>query len=321
MNRTKKYAAIVLLTIIATACNGAHQGSRMAIERLDIALADSIDHPQVIDRYAPAFEAITVSQNLDPRPDAQMARHIASLPYFKIFAPDVRRALPDLTPAEKQVGEAFAALSGLFDSIALPRRIVGYVSPYNQMIVRVDTVMLVALNHYLGPDYPGYSGFDLYLREQKRPARLPYDIVESTIRTAFPREESAYSTALQAMLYEGATLYTLMRALPDADLAEALGWKPEQLQWAVGNEGKIWRKLAADGLLFTTSKIDIAKLVDPSPATAIVNPEAPGRLGRYVGYRIVEAWMKTHPEEHVAHLFSPAFQASQSVLQEAKYTP
>ena len=68
-----------------------------------------------------------------------------------------------------------------------PPEIYSAVITYNQSIILADTVMLLGLNHYLGCDYEGYKHLDGYRRATKTAAaRLPYDIAESIIATAYP---------------------------------------------------------------------------------------------------------------------------------------
>lgn len=307
--------------LLAGCANDRREAGPVTIGRLDIALSDSVSDPGMAERYRPALDAIAFTQQLPAGDPAATASYVVSRPYFAIFAPDTRSRLGSLDDIERRLGPTFVNLAGRVDSVAVPARLYGYVSPYNQSVVTVDSVMLVALNHYLGSDYPGYEGMEAYRRAQKTPARMVYDIAESILYGSFPYDEGAYGNALSRMLYEGAVVYTVMQTVDGARLDEALGYTPEQLQWADANERRIWDRLASSGLLFTTSAIDVAKLVQPSPATAIVNPEAPGRIGRYAGYRIVESYMKAHPQTPLADLFGPAFINGESTLREARYAP
>ncbi len=51
----------------------------------------------------------------------------------------------------------------------------------------VDTVVIVALNHYLGSDYEGYASFPDHLRRLKSAERLPLDVGRhGYVRVTFP---------------------------------------------------------------------------------------------------------------------------------------
>jgi hypothetical protein len=100
-----------------------------------------------------------------------------------------------------------------------------------------------------------------------------------------------------------------------------MGLSPEQLKWFGDNEAKVWRALAAGRLLYETSGFKIDRIMLPAPSTDLVNPNAPGRAGRYVGYRIVQAYRKRHPEATLEQLLSPSFYNGENTLSEAGYNP
>ena len=112
---------------------------------------------------------------------------------------------PQLTPAEQQLLDGALPSSSAHIAIAMARavgtvlartrnaglelprrRYASVVWGKPQSIIFVDSVMLIALNHYLGAEYEGYSHFPLYSRLVKEPAIMPFDISEALIATAYP---------------------------------------------------------------------------------------------------------------------------------------
>ena len=199
---------------------------------------------------------------------------------FAVFAPDVERLLPPLREAE--------ATLGLIDS--LPTRIYGMVSPYSQSVAMVDTVVIVALNHYLGSDYEGYASFPDHLRRLKSAERLPLDVGEAWIRACHPFPDSvAAPTLLQLMAYEGTVLACLADQLHIADGEQLMGWTPEEWSEAVAHEKEAWHRIVARELLFSDDEVVALRMIDPAPASVDVSPDAPGRLGRFIGLKIIRA--------------------------------
>lgn len=235
-----------------------------------------------------------------------------------VFTPAVDSVYPSLEPVENALGRILsnAALLG----IELPRRsYAAVVHGRRESVVFVDSVMLIALNHYLGADYPGYSHWPAYRRALKTPAMLPYDMAEAIVATSYPFNASE-ATVLSRMLYEGA-LSLVRQELAGGTEAASLGYDQTQMQWLEAHEAQLWKSLVGRGLLYDTSPMLADRLFAPAPATSLLDAEAPGRAGRFLGRRIVDAYIRRHPDTSCSFLLSPAFYASESVLADARYAP
>ena len=112
-----------------------------------------------------------------------------------------------------------------------------------------------------------------------------------------------------------------MTSLPGADLSEAMGYTTEQKEWMMKNEGNVWRRIIEQGYLYSTDGSMASRLCRPAPASPAIHPDAPGAACRFIGYRIVDAYMQSHPDFEVAKLLSPEFYNSTSSLVDAGYSP
>lgn len=186
-------------------------------------------------------------------------------------------------------------------------------------MVRVDSVMLIALNHYLGSDYPGYTSFEAYRRRDKTPAAMPYDLAASLAATQYPMTMTEPATLLNWMLYEGALVEVRMRLVPEANLAMAIGVDEAQLDILEANTKDIWREMAAMRLIYDTDPLTIDRYLGASPSTPLLQGRAPGRTGRYIGYRIVKAWLSRYPDTPLTNLLLPTFYASPSTLADSRF--
>lgn len=239
---------------------------------------------------------------------------------FSIFYPDVESRFMSGDSIERILGLLERNFSEIFDNS--PRHLYfGVVSPYRQPIMFADSLVFVALNHYLGADYDGYAGMDEYLRNQKTSRHMPYDIAEAIVAVENPYVMSSEAEVIERMIYEGALSAAVMRLIPDASLAELLGWSDEQMSVVVANEGEIWKRMAASGLIYSTDPLDGDRLLSQSPSTAVISPELPGRVGRYIGYRIVESYLNSHRDMTVEQMLRPEFYSGRSRLIESGYSP
>lgn len=249
-----------------------------------------------------------------PADTAAMAAWAASRA-VEVFTPDVDSVFSDsLVPAR---AVAMVLDNGRRSGLAFPERTyatVVYGRP--ESILFVDSVMLIALNHYLGADYPGYAGLPEYMRDfNKTPGALPYDIAEALVATSYPfSADASGTTLLSRMLYEGAIAAAKIELVDNAVPARALGYTDEEYRWLADNEAELWRHIVGNRLLFDTSPATVARFVLPSPRVNVGPLVAPGRVGRYIGYRIVQEYLRENSDTPLAHLLSPAFYTSRAPL-------
>ncbi|MCM1484392.1 MAG: hypothetical protein NC043_08645 [Muribaculaceae bacterium] len=285
--------------------------------RPDLSVADSIAN-----RYRPAVNALMVMAGTEGKMAADsFLIGYASSDAMRVFGADIRRRVPPLDGVEREIGESLGKLQRMDSAMSVPSVAAGVVIPYMQSVVRVDSVLLIGLNHYLGADYEGYAGFDGYKRVLKEPTRIVYDAVEAVVAGERPYRGGPDATVLSRMLYEGALLNVLLSVIPGADEASVLGYGGEQMRWAHDNEGKIWEAMASRDMLYSTDASLAARLVAPAPGTPVVHQEAPGRIGRFIGLRIVEQYCRNNPDVSPADLLHEGFYASPSALKKAGYRP
>ncbi len=79
--------------------------------------------------------------------------------------------------------------------------------------------------------------------------------------------------------------------------------------------------MAADNLIYSTDMSIARRLSEPSPSSTLISPNLPGRVGRYIGYRIVDAYIANNPGTKLSDILSPDFYNSPSVLINSGYAP
>lgn len=315
------FSVACLLCAVVLSCGRNDAG--VAVERIDIAAmrylrSDSAGRDSIEADFRPAMAPLASMAGVPV--DSAMTVYARSRAQ-EVFAPDVSRRLTSMASEEKRLGGLWSGLGKEMPEVSLPVRVYGFVTPYNQSVVLADSVMFVGLNHYLGYDYEGYEGFEDYRRRLKEPERMPVDVAEAIVASAYPYRGGEGATALSRMLYEGALVEAMMRVLPDADIEEVMGYDDGQMKWVRDNEPQVWDAMITRALLYSVDPMDAERLVALSPSTSVVHPMSPGRLGRYIGYRIVDSYVEKHPGVSLEWLLSPEFYMSRSSLIDAGYTP
>lgn len=308
--------ACILSLIPLMLCSCSHP-EKITIERLDTAA--SANTRELTDSFTPALQAMAPLFGQQSPGDVMEAYRSSDAQ--QVFAPDIASRLGSLDRTEAQLGIMRQEMASELPSVRFPARIFGIATPYRQSVMVCDSVIIIGLNHYLGPDYPGYASFEGYIRSQKTVSRIAADVAEALIATTYPYAATDNPTVLSRLLYEGALMNAVATALPSETPAELLGYDDSEIDWVTQNESAIWQHLVSTDLLFSTDPATADRLVRPAPSTPAVNPAAPGRVGRFIGMRIVRSYLSANPDSTVESTLRPTFYNSLQTLKNASYFP
>ncbi|MDE6279717.1 MAG: hypothetical protein K2M05_07060 [Paramuribaculum sp.] len=318
MNKLILALPILLFLLLVNACKNGSQASpetqEIVCEPVEIVRLDSI-------MAMPGYAATTDSANapavaalIEAVGAADENEYISSRA-FMIFGQDTRTGLTDLSNVEKSLG----VVKNHLDSF--PDKVYGVVWPFRQTVMVGDSLVMVALNHYLGPDYEGYSGLPIYQKALKTPDRIVYDVAEAWVSSRFPYKNDMGVKVSNRMFYEGALLLRIKEATGVENEWELLGMTPEEWQTAKSAEADVWRELAARQLLFSDSPEVEMKLFDPAPSTVLGNMVLPGRIGRFMGIRMVESYLASHPGETPQSILDSEVYNDRDVMRLSGYSP
>jgi hypothetical protein len=127
------------------------------------------------------------------------------------------------------------------------------------------------------------------------------------------------SRLIDQMIHNGKQLYILDCILPETPDSIKLGYTAKQTQWVKENEPQMWAHFLKENLLYSTELEKIGKLLNPSPNSPGMPPEAPGRTANYVGMQIIKQFMKRNPNINFEALVK--MNDAQKILDLSKYKP
>lgn len=202
---------------------------------------------------------------------------------------------PDTKNIEADLRKGFAYYQHYFPQRKIPA-VVYFISGLNSWnAITYGDLLGIGLDMYLGPQYPFYAsvGIPAYTTVKLKPSYIPADVFRTLYRDSYPFDADAQSL-LSMMLQRGKEQYFLKKVVPFTDDTVRFGFTAAQLQWCRENEGGILNFFTAQDLLYETNLQKVSRFVTDGPASTGLPPEAPGNVGTYLGYRIVEEWMKEH---------------------------
>ncbi len=305
---------------IISACSGNHTPDVSSVDS-DVRLVrlDSVIYSGAVtdSAYYQAAGAVLHIMGYDGELTDSIMHAYSASPAVRIFTPDVAERFTDLTATEIALSELEVGIDQVLPSLG-SHRYYTIVSPYSQSVyIYSDSLVFVALNHYLGSDYAGYRGrFADYETALKEPSRIGADVARALVYTGFPARYEADNapTLVSRMIYEGAVAVALEHLMPSLTTAQRLGVTDEQWQQLQQQESQLWQALLGRQLLYSTSEADAVRLLSPAPASSVLYAGAPPMAGRFIGMRIVESYLKAHPDTKVKDLLDSNFYASDRTL-------
>jgi len=166
---------------------------------------------------------------------------------------------------------------------------------YREKLAVTDTIVLIAVDNYLGSDHQIYSGIQKYLSANMKPSQIVVDMAKAYAEKQI--FQSQKKTLLDEMVYFGKQLYFKDKVIPFKTDAEKIGYTPEQLEFAKANENMIWTKFVEDEMLYDTDSSLPARFIADAPFSKFyleLDDQTPGRLGQYIGWQIVRAYMENN---------------------------
>jgi len=219
---------------------------------------------------------------------------------------------------ESELSDAFSVFFHYYPQKKLPK-IYFFVSGFNRSIYFNENIIAVGVDMYLGNNYPKYQEITYkYLTYTMQRKFVSVDVVSTLLFSNFPFDGKK-DRLLDHMLYRAKVLYFLSELMSEREKTDILGYTPEQWKWCEKYEKNIWVSVVENKDLFSTDLQLIGKYLNDAPFTEPVAQESPGRLGAWVGLRIIDAFMKNNPKVTIPELMQ--LNDYQYVLQESNYKP
>lgn len=236
-----------------------------------------------------------------PQAVRQMRQFLAD-PYFVELFKYVGQQYNDMSDVKAEIKQALVYYRYYFPEVAVPTfyTVVGGIDEASptKLVEGFEQdgkmVLILHLDWYLGKDNKYYGGLPQYIRYQCDKKFLPIDCFRNVlVWQQLPNKEPI--TLLDNMVLAGKVLYFTELMFPNTPEADVFGYTTEQMQWAEQHHGDVWNYLIEKELIYSKDAGVAQHLVDVAPETKPFKG-SPGRMGAYVGWKIVCDFMENNPE-------------------------
>ena len=226
--------------------------------------------------------------------------------YLKDFATDpycigmyhkVKEAYPDLTEVKAMVEGVLVHFHYYYPEVQLPEKVytcITGISVDEPAVQIIDNSVVISLDWYLDYDEVyDQIGMPRYMQHRTRKATLACDVAEQ-LYLAYLYKWRKQGNVLNEMVYFGRMNYFIEAMCPDVPDDVLFAWSPEQLEWVGENEGSIWADIIGQKRLYEAGLDSYLMFFGDGPFTQAYGDEAPARLGKYYGTKIIRSYMATH---------------------------
>lgn len=189
---------------------------------------------------------------------------------------------------------------------------------YENRMIYADSILLVSLDVYLGKQHEFYADYPLYIKENNSKEHLIVDAANAIINMQVkPFNNRSF---LSKIIVEGKKWYLLDSYLPLVSEKEKTGYSMKKLLWAKQNEEQVWKFFIEKELLYSTDTKLNKRFIENAPFSKFYTAQdnqSPGKIGGYIGWKIVQSFMK---QNDVSLQKLIAIDA-QSLLDQSRYKP
>lgn len=216
---------------------------------------------------------------------------------------------------------SFRRFKHYFPSIPLPI-IYTYISnvQFEQPVLVGPNELLIALDCFLGADEPDYArlGIPRYMTARMTPSHLGATLWKAMYE-AHIEDLVIRTRVLDEMIASGRKYLFIETMLPDVSDHIIFGIEKEKMQWLQQHESEVWTALVSGELLYSSDPVVFRKLFADGPFSADFSPEAPARIGEWIGWQIMRSYARQHAEKSLTAVLHPI--DAQSVLSQSRYKP
>ena len=232
---------------------------------------------------------------------------------------EVAKSFPDFEAETQELEDLFKHIKYYYPKTPVPDvvTITSDVS-FRTPVILTDSLLVIGLDNYLGPEHHFYAGIQRFYAQNFRKEQIPVAVANAFVSKLIKRK--ADHRFLDELIYHGKRLYMMEALLSLKSKNEIIGYTPEQYAWAQANEADIWTYFVENKLLFDTDSKLLSRFINPAPFSKFYlsfDNDSPPRLGRYMGWQIVKAYMD---HNNIPLQMLPG-KTTDEIFKEANYKP
>lgn len=245
------------------------------------------DIAHLLEKY-PDFADRFLEKDLYPSQDSLVSvlLNAHSDSALRVLHDSVKVEFADISDIQTDLENAFAYIKHYFPEFKTPK-VYTYVSGFNTDLLIEEDLIVIGLDYFLPADHAFQPDLPRYLAARyERKYLVPMIVL--AISSQYNHVNPADNTLLSEMIFYGKAYHFVKAIMPCTSDQFIIGYTPAEIEECWSNEEFIWSHFVENELLFQTNPFEIRKYIGEAPFTDAISTNAPGRLGRWVGWNIVD---------------------------------
>ncbi|WP_040303144.1 gliding motility lipoprotein GldB [Algoriphagus machipongonensis] len=275
------------------------------------------DFEFLIEKY-PDFAEDYLGRSLYSSPDTLISELIAihQDSAMNVLYDSVKVHFQDLSEVEKDLENAFKYIKYYFPEFKVPK-VYTFLSGFNSDLILSEDLIVIGLDYFLPPSHEFQPDLPRYMAERyDSPYIVP--MIVTAISSKFNKTNPADNTMLAEMIYYGKAYHFTKAILPCTSEKYIIGYTEDEIAECYANEEYIWSHFVENELLYETNPFDITKYMGEAPFTDAISTKAPGRLGRWLGWNIVDDYQFNQDVSLVELMDNPD---AEQIFRQSGYRP
>jgi len=217
---------------------------------------------------------------------------------------DIELSFGDFQETEDRIVDMFRHLKYHMPKAPLPKQVITYNSTFRYGATSTEDRIGIGLEMYLGESNRVIEriGYPVYMKAKMHKDYLPVDVARSWIIHNI-LGESRGETFLSSMIYFGKLQYLVDAMMPDLDDHLKIRYTQEEYDYSVASEYNIWQYLLDMNWIYESDVKVKMRFFEEAPTTVGIDA-SPGRIGQFMGWRMVQQYMEKNENVTVEELMT-----------------
>lgn len=235
-------------------------------------------------------------------------------------------------PYKKEIEQGFQFVKYYFPTYSIPQKIITFIGPmdayFNGSISSYSDVITqagpaIGLQLHLGAQAQAYQaglqGGQIFQYQIARftPSTIAINTMKNVVDDLFPYQATG-RPLIEEMIEKGKRLYVLDKLMPYTNDTLKIGYTKAQLDGCRSHEAAVWNYFVQASLLFSIEPSVNKDYLADGPKTQELGESAPGYIGLFVGWQIVNKWMDKNSKTTLNQLMQ---KDAKALFNETGYKP
>lgn len=242
-----------------------------------------------------------------------------SNPHLDTLLMETKTVFGDGAQLKEELTVAFTNLKSYYPDVQVPR-VQTVITGLETDLFLSDSLIIIGLDYYLGKNARFRPNlYEYMLRRYEKNFIVPSIMLLYGIDGRFNETDLRDRTVLADMITYGKAYYFAKHMMPCVPDSVFIGYTAKEMAGARANQDLIWKKLVEDEAFYSTTQQMKQRYIAERPKTYEIGDQAPGRIGTWVGWQIVNKYAERNSDLSLPQLMK--VKDAKEIFTESKYRP